>query len=174
MSISRRRLLALLPILAATGLARAEQQHLQARDRGWMPPSQPGRPSQPPQLSQTAPFLIHLPWVATAGGASVVRFYGLLGGIRSGPANQFGGGISGLAYEIDITGSAGLTFREEWFFNQQPQPQLSSTGIVPSDPATRTGSIVTLDGSALASGNYRLRFLVAEFVAADVQVIVGA
>jgi hypothetical protein len=146
MSISRRRLLALLPLLAATGLARAEQQHLQARDRGWMPPS------QPPQLSQTAPFLIHLPWVATAGGASVVRFYGLLGGNRSGPANQFGAGISGLAYEIDITGSAGLTFREEWFFNQQPQPQLSS---------------------AVASGSYRLRFLVAEFVAADVQVIVG-
>jgi hypothetical protein len=126
---------------------------------------------------QVAPSLVslyrqQLPMVVTSGVPATIAFFGRTGDLRSGPANQFGYGITALEYEIQIVGAAGLPYREEWSVDGQSKPQLGSQGTIPASTATLTNALLYSTGAPLPRGTYRLRFFIAEYVAADTSVVV--
>jgi len=127
-----------------------------------------------PQAAQAlpSPYRQQLPIIVTSGAPASVAFFGRTGDLRNGPANQYGYGITALEYEIQIVGAAGLPYREEWSVDGQSKPQLGSQGIIPASPAMLTNALLYSTGAPLPRGTYRLRLIVAEFLAADTSVVV--
>jgi hypothetical protein len=111
-----------------------------------------------------------LPLITAPGAPAAVLFYGRTGDLRTGPGQVFAYGITALEYEVRVAGAQGLPYREEWSLDGQRQPQLDSAGTVPGSPATLTNALLFSAGGPLPRGSYRLRFLIAEFVAADTTV----
>jgi hypothetical protein len=171
MKHARRRMLAALPLALAAGVARAQQ-------GGWLISTgghwSVGAPAG--QASHTIAGVqnqVWLPHVVAPGPLVQITFYGQLGDTVVGPGRQFPSGITGLFYEIQITGAAGMRFREEWQLSGRLQPQLGAEGTIPGSPATRTNTILLGSGGPLPAGTYRLRFFIDDLIFADIAVAVG-
>lgn len=153
-------LIALIFALSLTSTHSQSQYQLVAQQGTWQDQATAISPSQVVPIS--GPYHLFLSHVGLSPSVSIQFGTGVANGELLEPSQQFSYGLTSLYYRYQVSGAKDLSYRAEWHYNDQLQPQLTDSGTILSNNSVFTNNFCnfTLEpcNLPLPSGTYSVTF----------------